>query len=1016
LSQAKPFQDATVRAALAAFAARGGRRRFLVADEVGLGKTVVARDVIAAMAAGRPRQLVVYYVASGAAVASQNKRRLVGFLPEGARTKATHTPDRLSLIGSSVLPETPVVVYALTPETSFPGVKARLTGGRANERGFLGQLLYRSYPALLAKLPAGFLQLEARSGWSWAQEQAKARLAAAPPGFIARFREALHLEFAEVAAAGPARQFSRRLSELALPAPRRFIGRLRRALCLACLIDRPPDLVILDEFQRYRHLITSEGAEDPLMRQLLKGSGAPPALLLLSATPYKLFASRWEEARGGLAHREFFDLLDFLAGEAARTEAEALFRSFGDSLRLLAALSPEAREQTEAVVGEARALRDRLQALVAPVVARTERDAFATASEVLEPAVTPLTSELRQEDVVAYRHLLRGVEPRRRADALAYWSSVPLAAQALGQRYVLSRDRVFKPMRGLTSLTKDRRDRFARTTWPDAKLRALAAAVAPEQLALPWIAPSAPWWPLDGAWARQNADAKLLMFSRFRVTPPAVASLLSFGAEARWIDPRGGYDKAYARRRLKLSDVPNPVMAAFHPAPWLIRHVDPLHAPDRSRGALRRHLRAQMTAGLKALGIRVDRTTAERRRRRRPIGRLIPALEQAAGLAQASADAWAEVTGHDRQAVAAIAAWRGAPPLVTVSPRELEDLVTYALCAPGVLLGRALLRHAPDALDPTPFRALVRTSWQGLRAYLDNPVLLSAMGGESAVEAILQATLDGGFESMLDEHLWMRAKLHEGSIALLDDLRETLTLITGAFSYQALGREGRIRLRCHAAMPFGDAETNTAPTPRVAPAASLEDDSRPVRPDEVRRSFNSPFWPHVLATTSVGQEGLDFHPWCSRVLHWDLPSNPLDLEQREGRIQRFAGLSIRRRLGALLGAGSLDAKPGEPASPWSRLEAAAEARYADAAGLQPWWILPGAQVQRHVFERPFGRDAIRFRTLRAQRFLYRLALGQPNQEDLLEMLARSDPEMIARLRSLSLDLCPFPRTTTEYTR
>ena len=35
----------------------------------------------------------------------------------------------------------------------------------------------------------------------------------------------------------------------------------------------------------------------------------------------------------------------------------------------------------------------------------------------------------------------------------------------------------------------------------------------------------------------------------------------------------------------------------------------------------------------------------------------------------------------------------------------------------------------------------------------------------------------------------------------------------------------------------------------------------------VRDAFNSPFRPFVLATTSVGQEGLDFHPYCYRVYH-----------------------------------------------------------------------------------------------------------------------------------------------------
>ena len=42
----------------------------------------------------------------------------------------------------------------------------------------------------------------------------------------------------------------------------------------------------------------------------------------------------------------------------------------------------------------------------------------------------------------------------------------------------------------------------------------------------------------------------------------------------------------------------------------------------------------------------------------------------------------------------------------------------------------------------------------------------------------------------------------------------------------------------------------------------------------VRRS-NSPFWPFVLATTSVGQEGLDFQQYCHAVVHWNLPSNPV---------------------------------------------------------------------------------------------------------------------------------------------
>ncbi len=994
-----------MRSALAAFDRKGGRRRYLVADEVGLGKTVVAREIVEALSRRASGTLVVYYIANGAAVAHQNKPRVVEFLPEAQRKAAVKTPDRLSLMTVSYTPQTPVAVYALTPDTSFPRLKkASLSGGRAVERAFIGILLATAYPSVLARLPADFLRLDARSGWQPAMMAAKKRLDSIPPGLGIRYRDALRREFAADGSSAGSTSLAGRLIELAREHPRRFIGRLRRALCLACLIHQPPDIVIMDEFQRYRDLIGGETSDDPLMSQLLKGNGRkPPALLLLSATPYKLFASRWEESRGVQAHNEFFDLVDFLSGTHIRAQAQSCFKAFGDALRQLAQAPLDERQRS---IENAVQLRDELQGLLLPVIGRTERSAFSATSDVLEPHVTPLATPSNVADVIAYRHLARSAAPKRRADALAYWSSVPLPAQALGQRYAISRDQTFSPMRGLTGLTRARRDRIATVDWPDAKLRALQAAAPVDSLALPWIAPSLPWWDLGGAWTRREHETKLLLFSRFKATPPAVTSLMSFGVEARWIDPRGGYEKAYARKRLKLSERPGPVMAAFHPSIWLIRNTDPLSAADRSPKGLRRQIRKQIMAALRTLGITLDRSTAEKRRRRRSIGRLLPGIEQAAGLAGRSADAWATVVSSDRQAKAAVTAWRRTPVLESVSPREVDDLVTYAIGAPGVVLGRALLRHAPDALDQDVFPSLVGVSWQGLRAYLDNPVLLSAIGGVSPIEGLLDATVSGNLESVLDEHLWTRTQSHQGGASLAADLRSALRLITGGFSFQPLGPGDRIRLRCHAAMPFGEAET--APPPKAgAPVPDVEEEAGPARPDEIRQSFNSPFWPHVLATTSVGQEGLDFHTWCARVLHWDLPSNPLDMEQREGRIQRYAGLSIRRRLGALLGADVLAPGTDGTESPWSKLASIAEERLADPAGLSPWWVLPGARVQRHVFDRPFSRDTDRYTLLREQRFIYRLCLGQPNQEDLLEILAKSDAALLATLQSLTLELCPF---------
>jgi hypothetical protein len=78
--------------------------------------------------------------------------------------------------------------------------------------------------------------------------------------------------------------------------------------------------------------------------------------------------------------------------------------------------------------------------------------------------------------------------------------------------------------------------------------------------------------------------------------------------------------------------------------------------------------------------------------------------------------------------------------------------------------------------------------------------------------------------------------------------------------------------------------------------SEYEGDEETVSLKSLRAAFNSPFPPYVLASTSVGQEGLDFHRYCASVIHWSPPSSPSVLRQREGRVDRFQSLQIRRAL------------------------------------------------------------------------------------------------------------------------
>ena len=112
-AMAKPFQQATVEAACEALWGGNPLRRFLVADEVGLGKTVVARDIVEALSA-KARKFTVYYVTSGQKVADQNKTELLRFLKKDDIGKSLSTVDRIGLIPFERKSDTQLRLYAFT--------------------------------------------------------------------------------------------------------------------------------------------------------------------------------------------------------------------------------------------------------------------------------------------------------------------------------------------------------------------------------------------------------------------------------------------------------------------------------------------------------------------------------------------------------------------------------------------------------------------------------------------------------------------------------------------------------------------------------------------------------------------------------------------------------------------------------------------------------------------------------------------------------------------------------------
>jgi hypothetical protein len=1002
VSEAKGFQLATAQAALQTLTSDEGLRRFLVADEVGLGKTVVARTIVQELIKRHRRPLVVFYVSSNLNIARQNRGKLLELLPTEAEQKAASaSADRLTLAANPRYRPSheKLHLYTLTPDTSVPMYRRRGGFGRLEERALILRLLKGRFPTLdtawFSKKCRGNQAGDASWNWALHQHEDLKGVRELQDNFL----EAL----ADVNSTTVDANSIWRAAEQERPF--HFMGRLRTALALAVLRSVQPDIVIFDEFQKFRELLIDPPnvSADPVTAALRGGKSNSHGVVLLSATPYRLYSTRQEEASGASHQQDFFELIRFLFGPDSKQpkEIERAFLDFGTMM--LAKQTPDLK-----LLG---GLRDEIQRRLRRVMSRTERPVnVGTSVEANHPP-----SEIRQEDLRVFRHWvarLRDGQKKERSKvdlvtfAVPYWLSVPLPVQMLGGGYLAWRraDKGHK-RRDEPVFRKLQRDHLeAPKSWPHPQFRALNDIAPPARLALPWIAPSLPWWGLQGPWAAPGAGGgKTLIFTRFKAVPPALASLLSFNLEASFATRlRRNYRRAGEAQPLQFKEDRPTLPALFFPSPTLIAFTDPRRDGPNDLSQVRASMRRQVGQLLRdKLGVEIKKSGG-----RRPLWKLLPALERAREMRipDSGFPTWNELRAQWRavapgQAEAmrrVLAQWNDAADvgLGAVTQSEVAALAEFALSGPGVVLGRSLYRFDPDCITTSGYGHLLGASWNGLRSYLNRSLFQAALTrrGQRYTHAIPESVVAGNLESVLDEHLWIASKLDADAITRFPrDLVKTLGLHEGRHRIHEPGLDDPFQLRCHAAMPFADAKGENA-----------DGGEDRLRTDDMRRAFNTPFWPHVLTTTSLGQEGLDFHVWCRQLLHWDICPSPLDLEQREGRIQRFGGLSVRTALAEQLGQNTLS-EGGALSSPWRLLANLADIKFSsDASGRSPWWSCPGEKIDRVFVVMPQSLQTIKFDQLSRLRWLYRLALGQPHQQDFIETVSsRPDDGRLAFTLSLS---------------
>jgi hypothetical protein len=1014
-------------------------RRFLVADETGLGKSVVARGVIARAIEHLEdvpdvNRIDIVYVCSNADLAQQNISRL-------DVTGDPHLPfaSRLTLLAkhSAVLAKgggqftKPVNLVSFTPGTSFD---MGWQTGKAEERAMLFLLLERTLDLSGYRHRAALNLLRGQVGrydrfWNIVGQLRDEMEDGIDPAVEKSFTRAARHK-------GLIRQFDILVDEMGrrqnvpdeLRAQvRRLTGKMREELARVSIETLEPDLVILDEFQRFRHLLDERTDAGELAHHLFNYPDA--RVLLLSATPYKPFT--YAEEVDDDHRSDFIQTLRFLSDGSRHIDVGAVSTAL-DAYR-------HAATAGHPVADLANEIRTRLLG----VVCRTERPGSAGALMLHEEQTS--ASPVEADDLIGYvalRQLATDVEAQMTVE---YWKSAPYfvnfsdgyqfssklqeALDDPARRYEL------RPLlRRAQHLDAAQIRNYQPIDLGNPRLRLLASETVDRGWwQLLWVPPSLPYLIPGGPYAEPFAEGltKRLIFSSWTATPTAVASLLSYEAERRIVEgSRLTENTAAARRsianRLAYSlDGNRPqamtTLALFWPTPGLAALADPLRYVSAAGAPVSAESLESAIAELVAAELPHDGTSraaaSEAWYWAAALSRTdsLPGatdlaresiMEAMAGELDPDEDTEVDPRGLSAHVDLALAARSGGVDLAAPPPDLATTLAALACHSPANIAWRALHRISVDQPEVTAeglwrAAALLAGGLRTLFSRLTTALLIDKlMPDEIYWRAVLRYCSWGNLQAVLDEYVHHFASAEgvsafdDATLArLANDAAGAISLRTSRYEVADPMRHGqRISFTGRFALRYGGRRQNQ------------EDARQP----EVRRAFNSPFWPFILATTSVGQEGIDFHWWCHSLLHWNTPASPVDFEQREGRVTRYAGHAIRRNVASRHGAAILAAGGGNPWSAAYEFADDASELYGDFA---PHWVYPGpARIERHVAPYPLSVDSQRLERVKDDLALYRLTLGQPRQEDMLSLLARRQIHLDAELMDqMRIDLTP-PRS------
>lgn len=1054
----KDFQRATVERIDYLF--RHGQNRVLVADEVGMGKTLIARGAIVKTARLRLEAgddlLKVVYICSNTGIANQNIQKL----KVSSTSKVEKVSDtRLSMLHLKIaeqeskqrIREGGIQLIPLTPGTSFQMTSG---GGTVNERALMFAILSRMPELAKYKTELEqFLIYGAEVAWSnKTKNQYENQVAdletktngAYPTSVICQIRQ---YDREQPTLAALMEHLAKRRSGTS---PYRDVAQLNALRVMFARISTGmlnPDLVILDEFQRFKFLLdANQMSEAGILAQKFLGGG-DTKVLLLSATPYKLYSTLEEidEAKTDEHYAEFFRVMDFLF-DGHTKEFHRIWSDYSLALH-------EIHMQGTTLLQIKNAAEDAMYA----GVCRTERISVMDSGDYTDDSSVKESLAITELDIASYLdagNLLKTAEISY-AFPTDYVKSCPYllsfmrnykVKQEIEKYFKRNPARIERAKSELLWIDPNRVNTYQKLPATNARLEKLkeVAFEGNSELYL-WVPPSKPYYVLQGAYRGSQNFSKILVFSAWEMVPRMIGAMLSYEAERRTVGRLGKQNRGiegknlhynakyrypYPRLQFSLSGGEPQRMSLFcllYPSAALAAIYDPISTMNArlSLSEIERQIKRMLRGKLKLLKqFQKTATGPEDTRWYYLAPMLLDGPEYTAawidGLVtsmQRDDDEVENTIFSDRGNKAFTAHVERLkyylniknPPRLGKMPEDLLSTLTdMALASPAVCIYRANGGNASRAtsLANLFLRYFNTTESTAIVELAANQYHAKKADDNSHWQDVLLYCKDGCFQAMFDEYLHMvreSVSLSDENTrddriqnAMLNDLRihtasyEVDTFCS--FRHRIQGERKRNVMRAHYAVGF---------------VTDGDDKQKADRKSNIRGAFNSPLRPFVLASTSIGQEGLDFHHYCRKIVHWNLPANPIDLEQREGRINRFKCLAIRQNVAQKYGYIPFQSDI------WSEMFATAQAeKKPGQSDLVPFWCFGDGQtvkIERIVPMYPMSRDGVSYERLIKILSLYRITLGQARQEELLEYLFKEsdNPE---QLKKLFLNLSPFSKS------